>query len=147
MWTTLTVDDLSSRLTGAELKALQSAALGEDQGDPTPEIIHRAIDECRSYLAARPNGDMGSEGTLPPQVHGPCLDIARYRLCTRLAVGGLARTLLPDARREEYKDAIALLRDIQSGKAEVEAPKVLTTESLPNSATPKIRVPKGRFIL
>jgi phage gp36-like protein len=142
-WTAPTVNDLKTRLAGPELTALSNAAKATGQADPTQEILTRAIDECRGYLAARPDSDMGPAGTLPLQVHGACLDLARYRLCTRLPVA----SLLTDARYNEYKDALTLLHDVQAGRCIVEAPDTLTTEALPANATPSIRLPHNRFTL
>jgi phage gp36-like protein len=146
-WTAITATDLQTRLTGGELTALRTAALSSGQTDPLPDILSRAIDECRGYLAARPGGSMGEAGTLPVQIHGAALDIARYRLCTRLSLGKLGETFLPEARYNEYKDALALLRDVQAGKCIVEAPDTLTTENIPASITPSIKLPTGRMTL
>jgi phage gp36-like protein len=142
-WAAPTSNDLRTRLTGPELSALAGAAKASGQGDPTPEILARAVDECRGYLAARPAGDMGPAGTLPPQALGACLDIARYRLCSRLPVA----SLLTEARYNEYKDALQWLRDVQAGRCAVEAPDTLTTEDLSATATPSVRLPRGRFRL
>lgn len=147
-WTAPTTAELAERLTGPELNALSTAAKKDAQGDPTPGILARAIDECRGYLAARPGGSMGPAGTLPVQLHGAALDIARFRLCTRLAVGQLGATLLPPARELEYNDAKALLRDAQAGRFTVEEPAELTTEALKGSVTPSIASrPQGRMTL
>ena len=147
-WTAPTTTDLAERLTGPELKALATAAKADAQGDPTPGILARAIDECRGYLAARPGASMGPAGTLPIQLHSACLDLCRFRLCSRLAVGQLGATLLSPARELEYNDAKALLRDVQAGRFAVEEPSELTTEDLPGSVTPSITPrPSGRMTL
>jgi phage gp36-like protein len=147
-WTAPTTSDLAERLTGPELTALANAAKKDGQSDPTPGILARAIDECRGYLAARPGGAMGSAGTLPIQVHGACLDLARFRLCSRLAVGRVGETLLTPSRELEYNDAKALLRDVQAGRCLVEEPDTLTTEALPGAVTPSITArPTSRMTL
>jgi hypothetical protein len=147
-WTAPTIADLAERLTGPELNALANAAKQTSQGDPTPGILALSIYECRGYLAARPGGAMGPAGTLPIQIHGACLDLTRFRLCSRLAVGQLGATLLTPARELEYNDAKALLRDVQAGKCMVEAPDELTTEALPAALTPSITPrPTGRMTL
>lgn len=138
MWTTLTVDQLRDRLTAAELAAMRSVQVEGDQLDPATEALRRSVDEARGYLGVRPDSTLGPAGTVPPQLEGAVLDIARYRLCTRLAVGRIGETFLTESRSQEYKDALRLLRDMADGKFAVEQPETLATP-LQAGPTPVIR--------
>jgi len=134
MWILLTVDAFRSRLTSAELTALRTVQVDTHQPDPADEALRRSVEEARGYLGARPGGKLGPMRTVPPQLEGPVMDLARYRLCTRLAVGRVGSTLLPEAREQEYKDALRLLRDVAAGKYSVEDPEDVS-ETLGNDAS------------
>lgn len=137
MWITLTVDQLRDRLTSTEVAALRSVQVEGDQTDPAEEALRRSIDEARGYLGVRPESTLGPAGTVPPQLEGAVLDIARYRLCTRLAVGRIGETLLSESRTQEYKDALRLLRDMADGKFAVEDP-VNLSESIHTTPSPRM---------
>lgn len=122
-WTTITTDDIRARLTGPEMAALQSAALGESQEDPTPEIVAQVIDEARGYIAAG-GYTLGAEGTLPSKVKGATLNIIRYRLISRLPVA----SLMTESRRREYEDAVRLLEQVAAKKFAVEDPVTVADE-------------------
>jgi phage gp36-like protein len=122
-WNIITTDDIKSRLAGAELNALQTAALADGQVDPTPEIIAQAIDEVRGYVAAGGN-TLGLDGTVPSKLKLTTLNIIRYRLCSRLPVA----SLLTESRIKEYDDAVRLLEQVAAKKFAVEEPTVAATE-------------------
>lgn len=136
-WVTVSEDMLSSRLTVAEMSALRYTQT--EAGDPTEEILDRVVEEARGYLGARPDGgSLGPSGTVPSQVLGPVLDIARYRLLSRLAVGRGAGNLVTDARITEYKDALQTLKDIASGAFRISEPAT-AAETLKPAPSPKIK--------
>jgi len=122
-WATLTVDDLKSRLAGAELASLQTAALADGQTDPTAETLAQVIDEVRGYIAAA-GVTLGTGITIPSKLKNTTLNLARYRLCSRLPVA----SLLTDARKQEYQDAIRLLEQVAAGRFRVEEPTVAADE-------------------
>jgi phage gp36-like protein len=115
-WITLTPDDILLRLAGAEKAAYTTAALAGGQSDPLPEILEQVTDEVRGYIAACASNTLGPAGTLPPRLRLAALDIARYRLVTRLP------NRLTDERKEEYRNAIKLLESVASCKFAVEDP-------------------------
>lgn len=134
-WTTITVEQVKTRLAGAELTAVQSAALADAQTDPLPEIVVQVVDEIRGYCAAG-GVTLGLANTIPCKLVGAALAIIRYRLCTRLPV----RSLLTDARVDENRDALTLLSRVADQKFSVEEPTEASTEqaSAPApSMTPK----------
>lgn len=141
MWITLTVEDFFDRLTAAEVNTLRTTQVEAGQEDPAAEALRRAINEARGYLGARPGATMGPDGTIPAQVEGPVMDLARYRLCSRLAVGRVGSTLLTEAREQEYKDALRLLRDVAAGKYAVEDPET-SGDDLGSAGTPHTMDPR-----
>lgn len=123
-WNIITTDQVKTRLAGAELTALQSAALANGQADPLPEIITQVVDEVRGYIVAG-GFSLETGTTVPSKLVGATLDIIRYRLVTRLP----ARGLLTDERKEEYKNALELLKRVADGGFSVEEPTTPSTES------------------
>jgi len=122
-WATIIVDDLKAGLAGAELEALQSAALATGQSDPTPEIIAQVIDLVRGYIAAA-GVTLGTGATIPSKLKTSALAIIRYRICSRLPIS----SLLTDARKQEYQDALRLLEQVAAGRFRVEEPTEAATE-------------------
>ena len=123
-WLTITSDAVKTRLTGAEVSALQTSSLAEGQTDPLPEIVSQVCDEVRGYISAS-GCSLGAAGTIPQKLLSATLAIIRYRLCTRLPV----KSLLTDARVEENNAAIRLLEQVAARKFLVEEPTVLSTEA------------------
>jgi hypothetical protein len=106
MWIPLTVADVLTRLAGAEVAALRSAALATGQDDPTPEIIVKVVKECRGRLRNQCRLEVGD--TVPDNWAHHCLAIVRHRLCTRLP----GAQFLTAARQREYEDAIAAFQQL-----------------------------------
>lgn len=117
-WSTLTSSDVKTRLTGAELAALQTAALAAGQTDPLPDILAQVTSEARGYIAANPKNSLGAAGTLPSKLLSAALAIIRYRLATRLPV----KSLLTEDRVKENEQAIRLLEQVAADKFAVEDP-------------------------
>lgn len=116
MWITLTEDDLLTRLAGDELIAYREAALAQDQPDPMPETLAAVADEVRGYVAANRANRLGPAGTIPPRLKSAAMDLARYRMATRLPVD------VTDERQAEYRNAIRLLERVAAGDFLVEDP-------------------------
>jgi hypothetical protein len=126
MWVTLTLPDLYSCLTDAERSAVRTASLPAAQ---TADTVHTAVlhDTCRlarSYIPA----PHGPDPSIPDELRSAVLHIARWRLLTRLPVGG---TLLTDARRTDHDDALAHIRDAR--RLSLVPP---STDSTPTPTTP-----------
>lgn len=124
-WQSLTTDDVKTRLAGAEVAALQSAALASGQTDPIPDIITAVVDEVRGYIAAG-GITLGAAGTIPSKLVSAALAIVRYRVCTRLPV----KSLLTEDRVRENEAAIRLLERVADGKFAVEEPTTADTEAI-----------------
>jgi phage gp36-like protein len=121
-WITLTPADLSATLLAQEVAALSNYSLAAGAADPVAAALADTTGEVRGYIAARAGEMVGTDGTLPSELKATALAIARWRLLTRLAAGRAAQLLLTDARRRDYEDAIARLKDVASGKFFVSPP-------------------------
>lgn len=122
-WTTITVENVRTRLAGAEVEALQTSALADGQTDPLPEIVGQVIDEIRGYVSAA-GVTLGVHNTIPSKLMGAALAIIRYRLCSRLPVS----SFMTDARIKENEEAQALLVRVSNGKFLVEEPTETDSE-------------------
>lgn len=130
-WITLSETDVQTRLTGPELTALKTAALAAGQSNPLPEIITKVIQEVRARVAACQLNRLGSGATIPEELSEACLAMIRYRFITRLPVA----SLLTEARRDEYRDALRLLEDVAACRLRVEQPADVTTQIIAGPAT------------
>jgi phage gp36-like protein len=117
-WSAITATEVKTRLTGAELTALQTVALASGQTDPLVEIIEQVVDEVRGYISANTSNTLGASGTVPSKLISAALAIIRYRLCTRLPV----KSLLTEDRVKENEAAIRLLEQVAAGKFAIEDP-------------------------
>ncbi|MBI3986980.1 MAG: DUF1320 family protein [Lentisphaerae bacterium] len=129
-WSALTETEVTTRLTGAEVTALKSAALAAGQTDPLPEIVQQAVDEVRGYIAACRTNTLGAAGTIPSRLISAALALIRYRLATRLPV----KALLTEDRVKENEAAIRLLERVASCDFVIEDPVTEDTESNPAPA-------------
>jgi hypothetical protein len=108
MWTTITEAYVLTKLTGAELTALKTAALATGQDNPLPEVITQVVAEVRGYVAGCANNMLGEGETVPSELLGAALARIRFELAGRLPVA----TLLTEDRRTANTNAITLLRDV-----------------------------------
>lgn len=131
MWVELTEDDVLTRLAGAEVTALKTAALADGQESPLPEILAGVVREVRGRVAARASNTLGDGDTIPDELLHHALAIVRYRLCTRLP--GM-KALLDERRLREYEDAVAALRDVADGKFAIELPATPSDEQVAGPA-------------
>ncbi|MCS6244633.1 MAG: hypothetical protein H2172_16245 [Opitutus sp.] len=124
-WITLTEANVLTKLSGPELTALKTAALGSGQINPLPEITSQIVREVRGYVRGCAGNTLGSGETIPDELLGPAITRIRFELATRLPVS----SLLTEDRRSANANALALLRDVASGKFFVVTPAVPTTEA------------------
>lgn len=117
-WIAISEAAVKSTLAAAELTALRTVQLAAGQADPLAEIIARTTDEVRGYVAGNPLNRLGLAGLIPAELEAAALALVRYRLATRLPI----KTLLTDARKDEQRDALTLLRDVAGGRFAVIAP-------------------------
>ena len=117
-WINLTEADVLTRLTGPELAAMKSAALGAGQTNPLPEVITQVVREVRGYVAACVRNRLGEGETIPDELAIAAIVRVRYELATRLPVSAL----LTDARKEANRDAVNLFKECAAGRFLLVAP-------------------------
>jgi|GEM_PF-1406398 len=128
-WSTLTEAQIEDILSEAELGTLKDF-LSASQTNPVPGTLSNAVHQVRGYIRANRQNRLGDGDTVPDTLVSATLVLARHQLLGRLPVG----SLLTDARRREYEDAMSLLRDVASGRFGVERPDTATAESTPGPA-------------
>ncbi len=117
-WISITESDVQSKLAGAELAALKTAALASGQTNPLTEIIEQVVDEVRGYIGGNRANTLGAAGTIPQKLLSAALAMIRYRLATRLPV----KSMITEDRKAEYDGAIRLLEQVAAGKFSIEDP-------------------------
>lgn len=141
MWIELTEALIANRLTGAELTAMKSAALGAGQSGATvlSDAISAVVREVRGYVAGNKNNVLGDGETIPDELEHAALAVLRQRLGNRLP--GLARLFAGEDRKAEYDDAMKLLRDVADGKFGIVPP---TTEAAAQAGGPSVALVNSR---
>lgn len=116
-WITVTVSDLEDRKMAPLLSAMQSAALGEEQDDPTPRLVVSVRDEIRRKIASWPGNRLDDDVTkLPDSLKDLWSDLVIFKLKGRLEIE------LTEDERSERRNHWQTLRDIVAGKEKVEQP-------------------------
>jgi hypothetical protein len=124
-WQTISEDDLREKMAAAEVSALQTAALATGQANPITGTIARVVDEVRGYIAA--GGFSLEDGAyIPSKLVDATLTIVAWRAAMRLNV----KSILSEARRSEYDQALQLLRLVATGKFAIEEPTTVEDEAL-----------------
>ena len=131
-WISITETDVQTRLAGAELSALKTAALADGQTNPLTEIIEQVVDEIRGYVAACERNTLGEGTTIPQKLLATALAMIRFRLSTRLP--GFR---VDENRRSENEQAIRLLERVAACRFANEEPEEEATETVP-SPSPSI---------
>ena len=120
--------DRDHRLAGAELSAYRGAGKAAGQADPLPEVIAAVVDEIRGYVAACESNVLGAGNTIPDKLKSTALAMIRFRLISRLPL------TVGEDRRQEYRDALDLLREVAACRFRVEEPT--TPETVEHIAAP-----------
>ncbi len=132
-WITITESDLIGSLTGPEMTAVQSAALGAGQTDPIPEKVLEAVQEIRGRVAACQNnrlGDLTQGEQIPEELKPAALAIIRYRILIRLPLS----SLITPQREREYTDALTLLSAVAACKFRIEQPAYISAQIIAGPA-------------
>ena len=122
-WITITEDDLLTVMSGPELKAIRAAALKTDQPDPVEPTLLQVADQVRGSVGACENNRLGVTGTIPQKLLTTALDIAAYRIPSRVGITP------KESRTNLYKDALALLKEVAACRFDIEEPVEQTNES------------------
>lgn len=119
-WITLTLADLATGKAAAFVEALQTAALGDTQSDPLPEILAGVTTQIRAEIAAGGRTVLDADATrLPPSLKALALRRVLREGQSRLnALGALP---LSEDERLEWKEDLRYLERIAKGEITVEA--------------------------
>jgi hypothetical protein len=117
-WQTLNADDMTSALTQPERDLFESGAASSGT-DRLDQILIWVVALVRGKVAAcaKNREYMGPDGTVPAELYGDAIEIARYKLLTSFPQGKL---FIDDARVRGYSDAVKHLDDAAAGTLAVE---------------------------
>lgn len=120
-WITPTLTQCKERLSGPEWQALHRAATSGDQDgeDMAQVVINNTVTRIRGRVAARPENQLGAEGTIPDELMTCFLALWVYDFITRLP--GM-KSLLDERRVEAWKNAESELRHVSEGKIKIVQP-------------------------
>jgi phage gp36-like protein len=104
-----TQDDLLKLVPEAEMAQLTTESGDVPDSEVVSEAIAKAAAEIDAYLAVRYVLPLTE---VPAQVKHLAADMAIYHLYSR-------RGMMQEIRREKFKDAIAFLKDVAAGRAEI----------------------------
>jgi len=137
-WITPTEADILTRVSGAELDAFRSAALGTDQPDPVAAQISTVVAFMRSYIARCPTVDMTTkiEGTIPASGLHAFLDIIVPTIQGRPAGAVIEGT--NGIRLDARSDAMRWLKDA--------AQCLVAVDEVPPPTAPGAPIPTPKMI-
>lgn len=129
-WIAITEDMVKTRLAGAELTALRTAALSAGQADPLTEVITEVVNEVRGYVGACKANRLELGAKVPEKLKTTALARIVFELATRLPVKGLVTVERKDANIAAKK----LLEQVAACQFAIEEPVTLDTEKLSSLA-------------
>lgn len=117
-WITITPADVEQYLLAPQLSALRSAALGQSQGDPLPEVIKDVIEHVRAKISSCPRNRLAADpATIPPSLKAQACYTAIFRAQLRIPV-----LKMTDHQIKAYEDARSDLNRIAACTDAVEQP-------------------------
>jgi hypothetical protein len=120
-WITLSVEQLDAAKAAALVRALRTAALGDGQADPLPEIIVSVTDRIRMEIAAGGRTRLSADpAKIPPSLKSLALRVVIREGQQRLNVMNALELSTDD--REEWRQDVRLLERIARGEITVEDP-------------------------
>lgn len=130
MWKEIDPDDLKSALTKPELDLFNQGASATGDPDRLNRILDEVVGLVRGKVAAYAENrvGMGPDDTIPEELYGPAIEIARYKFLTAFPEG---RLFLDEGRTQCYKDALKFLDDVSKGTLFIELSG--TTQFVPDS--------------
>lgn len=133
-WIPLTEDHLG--LNNAETQAYREAHLRDNQADRLPDILKQVVMQVRGAVRSCRSNQLSPDPDLIPESATYYAGaIARYRLMSSFP-GGVSTP-----RQEEYKEAIAWLRDVAACRFLIESPGESDDTPAPIKAGPRITRP------
>lgn len=123
-------------LNNAELTAYRTSLLAEDATDRLPQILKDVTMQVRQAVrSCRDNKLDPDPDTIPESAAYYAGAIARYRLMSNFP------GKIDEARSQEYKDAMAWLKDVAACRFLIEAPGESDDAPAPAKAGPKFTTP------
>jgi len=132
MWREITESDLLNQISGSEIEALRSAALGMGQADPVQPSINDVTAEVRGYIAGNAKNDLDADpAKLPDRLIAASVSLIIIQIMTR--AGG---TMIDPkgARQKRADEARRLLGHVADGTFSITDP-VTGKESTGNGAS------------
>lgn len=105
-WVTITIDGIKDRKLAALVDALRSVALGEQQPDPTPNIIAAVTERIRTEVRACAKNSVDADEAKIPRSLLP----EAVRMCIREMKGRLEMSLTDEELKAWDKDEENLRR-------------------------------------
>lgn len=134
-WITLTPEQLDTAKAAALVAALRTAALGENQPDPVPEIITNVTARIRMEIAAGGRTVLDADATkLPPSLKSLGLRMVLREAQSRL--NAASAMPLGEDEREEWRQDVRFLERIAKGDITVEEPTNPAAVSSVQAPTP-----------
>lgn len=116
-WISITVENLEDAKVAALVTALRSAALGEDQTDPTQRITQGVINDIRRRIASCPSNQLDEDTTtIPESLRDLAVDLILARMKARL------NRSLSDEERWQIERHDRTLERIASCREAIDAP-------------------------
>jgi phage gp36-like protein len=114
-WNTITTQTIMSRFSDAEKSALSALQSAPDQ---ITQVLSDVTDSVRGKIKAG-GGQLGPDGTIPNSLKLEVVSLALWLWITGFSKNEKLQT---DGRRKNYEDALAVLKDVSTGKQKVELP-------------------------
>jgi phage gp36-like protein len=119
MWSALNAYDINATLTAPEISLFNEGDSFSTASPRLDSIISWVVDSVRAKVAAcaENRNVMGPVGTIPSELYGDAIAIARYQLLTSFPAG---KNFLDEGRTRTYTDALKHLDDVAAGKLAIE---------------------------
>ncbi len=141
-WSAISIDDLNDTKAAALVAACRTAALGDGQADPVPNIISNVTTRIRAEISGCANNTLDADSTKIPND----LKSLAARIVMREAMSRLQQSLTDDEREEQRND-LRYLERIARCEVPVAAPDdpITTAELQSASVAPRFSARTRRF--
>lgn len=138
-WTTVTEDDVLDAMNDAEANAFRTSLLADDQDDPLPGLIAKAVSRIRGSVRSCKDNKMDSD---PAKIPQSLVDAATVMI--RFSLYGRYPIDMPESLVKEWAENNRFLRDVQNCHFAIEGPGNETGAAAP-SPGPSLSTPNLKF--
>lgn len=131
----ITIDTTKVRLTPGEIARINNAI---DKTTSLEEVAAQVTDEVRGYVGRRV--PLGDAGTIPSELHDAALTMVAFRYLSNIP----SVSLITEARKDAYEDALRLLKDASRGDFVVVGPPSPAPDQ-PTVPSPRIKPREKRY--